>query len=45
MKENTNLDYFDGDFKSRILLGMGLFYLGISVLPRSLTAIIRIIGI
>jgi hypothetical protein len=34
----------DGDFTSRLLLGLGLFYLGISALPRSLTAIIRIVG-
>ena len=36
--------WLDADFKSRLLLGLGLFYLGISALPRSLTAIIRIVG-
>ena len=36
--------YFDGDFRSRLLLGLGLFYLGISALPRSLTTIITLVG-
>ena len=36
--------YFDDDFKSRILLGLGIFYLGISALPKSLNTIIKIVG-
>ncbi|CDW85401.1 UNKNOWN [Stylonychia lemnae] len=36
--------YFDGDFKARLYLGLGLFYLGISALPKSLTTIIRLVG-
>ncbi len=36
--------YFDEDFESRLLLGLGLFYIGISALPKSLTAIVRIVG-
>lgn len=39
-----NWAFADGDFRSRLLIGLGLFYLGISVLPKSLTAIIKIIG-
>ena len=35
---------YDGDFRSRVLLGLGIFFLGISALPKSLTAIIRIVG-
>ena len=38
------LQYMDGDFKSRLYLGLGLFYLGISALPKSLTTIIRLVG-
>jgi hypothetical protein len=34
----------DPDFKSRLYLGLGLFYLGISALPKSLTTFIRIVG-
>ena len=34
----------DDDFKSRVYLGLGLFYLGISALPKSLTTLIRIVG-
>eukprot|EP00347_Sterkiella_histriomuscorum_P010935 403374369 len=41
----TKYEYFDGDFKSRLYLGLGLFYLGISALPKSLTTIIRIVGV
>ena len=41
---NDQRERFDGDFKSRLYLGLGLFYLGISVLPRNLTTLIRIVG-
>lgn len=34
----------DGDFKSRLYMGLGLFYLGISALPKSLTTLISIVG-
>jgi len=37
-------DTLDDDLRSRVLLGLGLFHIGIAGLPRSLTAIIRIVG-
>ena len=43
-KTNRKYEFFDGDFESRLYLGLGLFYLGISALPKSLTTIIRIVG-
>lgn len=44
IQKESKYQYFDGDFKSRLYLGLGLFYLGISALPKSLTTIIRIVG-
>ena len=43
-EKDSKYPYFDGDFRSRLLLGLGLFYLGISSLPRSLTTIITLVG-
>mmetsp|Transcript_15109 Transcript_15109/g.14689 ORF Transcript_15109/g.14689 Transcript_15109/m.14689 type:complete len:270 (+) Transcript_15109:1740-2549(+) len=37
-------EYMDQDFLSRLFLGLGLFYLGISALPKSLSTISRIVG-
>ena len=34
----------DPDVESRVQLGLGLFYLGISALPKSLTTLIRLVG-
>lgn len=34
----------DPDFRSRLLLGLGLFYLIVSFLPKSLSALISIFG-
>lgn len=41
---SKKLLFLDEDFKSRVYLGLGLFYLGISALPKSLTTLIRIVG-
>lgn len=36
--------WFDCDLRSRVQLGLGLFNLGLAALPKSLAAIIRLVG-